>query len=90
MDRNKGVTKVKIYYGIKPNERVVPISFGLANVKFSVAGKQEGTVELDDATGLISRGKLRTDVHGKIIAVVDSEELSYPIAISGNVTMTSF
>ena len=81
LERSNGVAKVKVYYDIKSLEKSLAIG-----VTYSLSGTSQGTVDVEEATGLVLRGSLKSDVKGKA-AAADTKGKRVPLTVTGTTTI---
>ncbi len=64
--RRRGVAVISVSATVKSDPVAAPIEMGPRKLSYELSGKQQGTLELDEATGWIIRGKLTEQLSGKV------------------------
>jgi len=89
-ERKDGVSFIKVYSVITPDENAVPVQMGLASVKSAISGKEEGTMEVEEATGMIVRFKTSGEASGSMKLITQAGEMPIPTTLAGSTTMERF
>ncbi len=84
IDRANGVAKVKVFTDVKSLEREPAPGMRLAT-----KGTGEGTVEIEEATGLLVRGSMQTNLKGHVTGV-PGQTTGIPIAATGTSTIRRY
>ncbi|MHC4199999.1 MAG: DUF6263 family protein, partial [Planctomycetota bacterium] len=64
--RSGGVATVAVKSKVSPNKDAGPTKMGPMSMKLQLSGTEEGTMEIDEATGWIVGASIRQDIGGKI------------------------
>ncbi len=64
--RRRGVAVISVSSTVKSDPEAAPIEMGPRKLSYELSGTQEGTLELNQATGWIIRGKLTEQLSGKV------------------------
>lgn len=86
-DRKNGILTIKMYATTAPNPDAPPIQMGLASMRSDVVGKQEGTLQLDEATGIILHAKMTESSTGNMILITGGSEIPIPTSSSSTSTV---
>jgi len=81
--RKGGVALLEVKSKIESNPDAKPMDMGVMSIKYQLSGDQEGTTELDEATGWTLRGKLVQKLAGKLQlqgAPAGMKDTSWPIS----------
>jgi hypothetical protein len=73
---------------ITPNSAAEPLDFGMYKMRYSLAGKQEGTVQIDETDGFSSSGQTKQLFAGdiEVINSKTSETQKWPMKLDSVVT----
>jgi hypothetical protein len=74
--RREGVAVIGVRSKIKPNPGAPPLEVGGMTVSYNLSGEQEGTTELDEATGWTVGGQIKQDISGEVEALGISWEIA--------------
>lgn len=90
--RKDGVATIEAKTKITPNADAPPQKLGAATVRYKLEGTQEGTLEIDEATGWYVKATLTQKVKGEMFVSglpdqAEGEELSVPIIIESSITI---
>ena len=86
-DRKDGILTIKAYATIAPNPEAPPIQLGLAQVKPETTGTQEGTIRIEEATGMILNLKETNKSSGNLVLITGGPEVRIPITLTGSTTV---
>ena len=86
-DRKDGVLTIKAYAKIAPNPDTPPIQMGLAQVKSEATGTQEGTIRIEEATGMILSIKETNKSSGNLLLITGGPEVRIPTSMTGSTTV---
>ncbi len=84
LERANGVAKVKVYVDVKSLQREPAPGTNL-----SVKGKAEGTIEIEEATGLILRGNIKSNLKRQVTGA-PGQTAPVPIAVTGASTISKY
>jgi hypothetical protein len=80
-ERGNGVSKLKAYYDIKSLGMSLP-----TGVSYSLSGTEEGTLSVDEVTGLVTHARLKSSLAGKASAA-ETNGKPVPLTMSSTVTI---
>ena len=86
-DRKNGVLNIKTYATVTPDPDAPPIQMGLSLVKSELNGKQEGTLQLDEATGIPVGSKDTNSSSGNLVIVQGGSEIRIPSSSTSTTTV---
>jgi len=92
-DRKGGVAIIEVSSTVNPNPEAAPIEMGTMRLSYDISGEQEGTIELQEATGWTTRAKFTQNFSGlvKIGGTPQMPEgMSWPISIDSVVSYEPF
>lgn len=92
-ERKNGLAIIEVSSIVKPNPEAAPMEWGPARLTYDISGKQKGTIELEEATGWTTSGKLTQQFSGQIKAEGGGqipEGMSWPISIESVISFKSF
>jgi hypothetical protein len=84
-DRRNGRAIIEVKSDIEPNEAATALETAVGKMKYSLSGSQQGTLELDEATGWTIQAVLNQEMEGKI----EMGRISWPIKAKSFITMVS-
>lgn len=68
---------------IKPNPNAAPLTMGAVTLTYNITGKQNGTMEIDEATGIMTQADLKQEISGTVTMNVNSSPMVFPIEVKG-------
>jgi hypothetical protein len=83
-ERKNGIAIVEVSSIIEPNPEAQPTKIGNVTLSYNVKGEQKGTIEIKEATGLITGGKIIQKLSGEIKMVGNPQApqgLVWPMSI---------
>ena len=86
-DRKDGILTIKAYATIAPNPEAPPIQIGLFQAKSEATGTQEGTIQIEEATGMILNLKGTNKSSGNLVLITGGPEIRIPISVTGSTTI---
>lgn len=86
LERADGVCKLGLQSKVTAAEDAPPMDMGMAKFQISVAGTQEGTITVDEATGLVRESKVESALSGEM-QLLDQDMEPWPMAIEQVVTL---
>ena len=85
-ERRAGTAIIQINSEINPNLEAPPVSMGFMNVMYDVVGQQEGTIEMEESTGWMFKGKLNQEFSGYMniegLSPESGQTASWPISVN--------
>lgn len=84
-ERAGGISKVKVYQDVKSAERTVG-----PNVRLTMKGVSEGTAEVDEATGLLLRIRMASNLQGSMAGASGKGSSSAPLAIRSSMSIDRY
>jgi len=87
MDRKDGILTIKSFITVKSNPEAPPIQIGLVNATSDATGKQEGTLKLDEVTGLILHAEQTNSSTGNLTIVSGGPKIVIPSTVTGTTTL---
>lgn len=84
--RKGGVAALKVHATVAPNKEAPPQDLQGMKMRYELAGEQDGTMEIDEATGLPLRAVFRQKLAGQVTATMGpgkADTMTFPIAIEG-------
>ncbi|MGE5557489.1 MAG: DUF6263 family protein [Bacillota bacterium] len=91
-ERRDGTVYLGAVSTITPNPDAPSVRMGPLSFEYKLAGKQEGTLEVDESTGLIRRGKYIQSVSGDIQfhnSPMVPDGRTFPVSVNGEITVES-
>jgi hypothetical protein len=87
-ERKDGVASLKVDGTFEPNPKGEPTKMGDMTMKVALKGTQEGTLQIDEATGWFVAGEMTQKMEGEVTAsgVPGVGEMSLPMRIKGTVS----
>ena len=85
LDRNSGVATVELRSTLKPDPDAEAIDTAGMSLRLSFSGEQQGTLKLDEKTGLVLEGNLEQHLSGEIrLSEMEGEvaEISVPLEVA--------
>ena len=70
--RKEGVATVGIVSTIKPNPKAEPLDMGVMKMSYQLSGKQDGTMQLQESTGMVLSSKMDQEISGEVKMVIAS------------------
>lgn len=86
-ERKDGRLSVKLYQEVTADPNAIPVQMGLLTVKSAVSGKSEGTMLIEEVTGLILKGSVSGKVSGSVKVIQGSNETAVPTSIEGTTSI---
>jgi len=86
--RRDGKALVSVTSKVSPNPDAAAIAVGPMKIGYDLSGKQEGTIEIDEATGWTLRQELTQDLSGKVRmegGPAALKESSWPISLQSTI-----
>jgi len=86
--RRDGKALVSVTSKVSPNPQAAAIAVGTMKIGYDLSGKQEGTIEIDEATGWTLRQELTQELSGKVRlegGPSGLKESSWPISIRSKI-----
>ena len=80
-ERKDGILTIKTFYNITPNPDAAPIKMGLVSTKSEAVGKMEGTLTMEEATGIMRSLKATSTSTGNLVILQGDSELRIPTSI---------
>ena len=65
--RKDGVAKIEAVMVVKPNPKAKPMDMGIMKIGYKLGGKQQGTFEINEATGMLKRSHVKQKLSGTIV-----------------------
>lgn len=92
--RKEGVATVGIVSTIKPNPKAEPLDMGVMKMSYQLSGKQGGTMQLEESTGMIVSSELNQEISGEVKMIITSgdpgrtagQEMVIPMTMKSKVT----
>jgi len=88
-ERKDGIASLKIDGTFEPNPDGEPMKMGPMTMKMALKGTQEGTFQIDEATGWFVEGEMTQEMEGEVTvsgAPGAGGEMSIPMRIKGTTT----
>lgn len=82
-ERRNGRAIIEVKSDIEPNQSATTLETALGKMKYNLSGTQQGTLELDEATGWTVRAVMNQEMAGKI----EMGNMSWPITSKSVITM---
>ena len=86
-ERKNGILTIKAFATVAPNPDAPPVQMGLVNVKSEATGKQEGTLQIEEATGIILHATETNTSSGNLVIVSGGPEMRIPTSVTGTTTV---
>jgi len=86
ISRQGGTATVEVNSEVAPNQQTTPVRLGGTTLRLSLSGRQTGTIQIDEKTGLPLRAQLSEDLSGNMIMeskAPGGESQSLPVSIKG-------
>ncbi len=83
--RQAGTATIDVVSTIKPNPQAPPRDLGTAKISSQFSGKQQGLIQLEEATGLIVHSKLEQQLSGEA-KVLGPQQMTIPMKIDSVIT----
>jgi len=83
-DRKDGILTIKCYAKITPNPESPGIQIGLVQMKSEATGTEEGTLQIEEATGMILHISATSKSSGNLLVVSGAPEMRIPTNITGS------
>ena len=90
--RKNGQATLAVHATVAPNREAPPQELQGMKLRYELAGEQDGTVEIDEATGLTVRTAVRTKLAGQVTAIMGpgkEDVMTFPIAVEGETKIES-
>lgn len=88
--RKDGVAIIEAHSTVKPNLEAAPEEIGsMGVISYNLSGKQEGTMEMEEATGMTIRSKLTQQLSGQVMMKPTPqmpEGMSWPISMESTIS----
>jgi citrate lyase gamma subunit len=91
--RGNGISTVSVNSIVKPNPEGEPIEMLGMKLGYELSGTQNGTMEIDEATGWILNSELNQNISGIIKfkqSTQTTEEMTWPISIKSTIKYKSY
>jgi len=86
--RKDGVATIDAVMVVKPNPKGEPMDMGVMKVGYKLGGKQQGSFEVNEATGMVKTSRLKQKLSGTIVIEGmpnQPEGMTLPMAIESDV-----
>lgn len=83
-ERNNGVAIIETKATVKSNESAPPMNLGTASVQYTLTGTYEGTLDLDEKTGMTLKSTIFLKISGNLLMTLSSksdQSYTFPIKI---------
>lgn len=90
--RRGGIAVVEIKSAVKPNPNAKPLDMGPLKLQYDIGGKQQGEMEIDEATGWVIKAKMTQDLSGKVRVQGGAGApggMTWPISIKSDIRVTT-
>ncbi len=87
-DRRDGIAVVEVKSTIKPNPNAKPLDLGPLTLRYNIGGKQQGEMEIDEATGWVMQAKMTQNLSGEVQVQSGAGalgDMKWPISIKSNI-----
>ncbi|OGF66666.1 MAG: hypothetical protein A2Y62_21365 [Candidatus Fischerbacteria bacterium RBG_13_37_8] len=87
--RKNGIATVEIKSSVQPYPEAAPMEMGPIKLKYELSGTQEGTMELEEATGWSKRATIKQNFTGTvhIEGAPQMSGMSFPMTVEGTITL---
>ena len=88
--REGGVATIAATASIKPDPNAPPMDTQGMKMKFDVSGSREGTIRMDEATGLIRMNRARQELNGQLKIGTSAEgpfDMTIPMKFNATFTL---
>lgn len=93
LERSQGSCQVRLESRLSTPKDAAPMDMGMIKIRLSLAGTQEGTLKLDESTGLVLESQLESDFSGTMEIVseatqdLDEQMKPWPITLHQELTL---
>ena len=88
-DRKDGLVTINVTGFATPNTGVPPMDLGIAKLQYTLSGKQEGTIKVNESTGMIASSRMLQKLSGQVESIPSKEgeqSVTAPITITSTIT----
>ena len=83
--RREGVAFIDVQSSVEPNPDAEPMEMGPAKVKPRLAGTQQGSIEMDEATGWVLRSTVKQQLSGALTIEGGPEQATVPMSVQSEI-----